>query len=271
MKRELNKIFDVQSREARRDILDKFDLTAEDKNKVLNKINSGGCDNDKIIYYELNNLSNFELSNIRISIIAMCAQIKTIVDSVVIFATAYAVLDENIRKNIIACAFIPTNLGSNGMMIYSLEELIDENNKTNPDSAFEASEVIKRRITAEEYWDITKSRFTIAMNAREFTGSEGNYVEGAGNIYVIKEYKYEFGMTFEQWTQSKYNVDGFIIENEYIRAECIKNGNFNINVVMKDYIYITPETKIDDIVLYNVDEENGGNVYANLRALVPEV
>ena len=41
MSRQLNKIFDVQSRQARRDILDKFDLSADDKNKTLNKINSG--------------------------------------------------------------------------------------------------------------------------------------------------------------------------------------------------------------------------------------
>lgn len=42
MSRELNKIFDVKSRQARRDILDKFDLSKEDKNKVLNKIDSAG-------------------------------------------------------------------------------------------------------------------------------------------------------------------------------------------------------------------------------------
>jgi hypothetical protein len=41
MSRELNKIFDVQSRQARKDILDKFDLTKDDKNKVLNKIDGG--------------------------------------------------------------------------------------------------------------------------------------------------------------------------------------------------------------------------------------
>ena len=51
MGRELNKIFDVQSREARRDILDKFDLTAEDKNKVLNKIDSGGSGEGSSIEY----------------------------------------------------------------------------------------------------------------------------------------------------------------------------------------------------------------------------
>lgn len=59
MKRELNKIFDVQSREARRDILDKFDLTSDDKNKVLNKIDIGGSsgsgsgENNGAIYYKI--------------------------------------------------------------------------------------------------------------------------------------------------------------------------------------------------------------------------
>lgn len=61
MSRELNKIFDVKSRQARRDILDKFDLSKEDKNKVLNKIDSaggessgGGSGNEdkNIIYYK---------------------------------------------------------------------------------------------------------------------------------------------------------------------------------------------------------------------------
>ena len=45
MSRELNKIFDVKSRKARRDILNKFELSAEDKNKILNKIGTGGGDN----------------------------------------------------------------------------------------------------------------------------------------------------------------------------------------------------------------------------------
>lgn len=49
MSRELNKIFDVQSRQARRDILDKFDLTADDKNKVLNKIGNGSSGGDNFI------------------------------------------------------------------------------------------------------------------------------------------------------------------------------------------------------------------------------
>lgn len=38
--RELNKLFDVKSREGKRKILNKFDINAEDKNKVLNKLSS---------------------------------------------------------------------------------------------------------------------------------------------------------------------------------------------------------------------------------------
>lgn len=46
MNRELNKIFDVKTREARRRILDKFDISNEDKNEVLNKIEEGGSNSD---------------------------------------------------------------------------------------------------------------------------------------------------------------------------------------------------------------------------------
>lgn len=64
MSRELNKIFDVKSRQARRDILDKFDLNKEDKNKVLNKIDSGNGStsgsSDGPLYYKLVEKKNLE-------------------------------------------------------------------------------------------------------------------------------------------------------------------------------------------------------------------
>ena len=64
MSRELNKIFDVKSRQARRDILDKFDITKEDKNKVLNKIDSGDSgssdDQNELLYYKLIENKNLE-------------------------------------------------------------------------------------------------------------------------------------------------------------------------------------------------------------------
>ena len=39
---ELNKIFDVKSREARRKILDNYPISANDKNEILNKIGNSG-------------------------------------------------------------------------------------------------------------------------------------------------------------------------------------------------------------------------------------
>ena len=70
MSRELNKIFDVQSRKARRDILDKFDLSADDKNKVLNKINnasgsgSGSEQSSTIEYIDVRGWNDAEANNI---------------------------------------------------------------------------------------------------------------------------------------------------------------------------------------------------------------
>lgn len=51
MSRELNKIFDAKTREARRRILDKFDISNEDKNEVLNKIGKSSSGGDSNIEY----------------------------------------------------------------------------------------------------------------------------------------------------------------------------------------------------------------------------
>ena len=117
---------------------------------------------------------------------------------------------------------------------------------------------------------VPKSHFTIAMEANTFTGSGGDHVEGAHYTYVIKEYEYELGMTFEQWTHSKYNIDGFAVDGEYFKADCVTNGESNIGIVMEDYVWITGDTEIQDMLLYNIDDENGGNVFANLCAFIPE-
>lgn len=52
---ELNKIFDVKSREARRKILDNYPISANDKNEILNKIGSSGGGEGNIAgeYYAL--------------------------------------------------------------------------------------------------------------------------------------------------------------------------------------------------------------------------
>lgn len=58
---ELNKIFDVKSREARRKILDNYPISANDKNEILNKIGSSGGEGGKVgntIYYKFRNNLN---------------------------------------------------------------------------------------------------------------------------------------------------------------------------------------------------------------------
>ena len=49
MNRELNKIFDAKTREARRRILDKFDISNEDKNEVLNKLGNSNENNFEFV------------------------------------------------------------------------------------------------------------------------------------------------------------------------------------------------------------------------------
>lgn len=39
---ELNKVFDAPTREAKRKILDNYPISADDKNKFLNKVGNGG-------------------------------------------------------------------------------------------------------------------------------------------------------------------------------------------------------------------------------------
>lgn len=65
MNRELNKIFDAKTREARRRILDKFDISNEDKNEVLNKIEESGSDNgdgdaSTIEYLDITNVASYK-------------------------------------------------------------------------------------------------------------------------------------------------------------------------------------------------------------------
>ena len=65
MGRELNKFFDAKTREGKRRILDKFDISKEDKNEFLNKIdNSGG--GIKWEYYKIDwdKINNLNLSDV---------------------------------------------------------------------------------------------------------------------------------------------------------------------------------------------------------------
>ena len=237
----------------------------------------GSSSDDKIIYYELHD--GYIRDNIYDYLDGALASIKTLVFGKYCFGYWANTDKDDFSGNypLKAVAFLPMDIDfdeEDGESIHmhfdDLESLLATMRKYNwdaPDGPF-----IKRRITAEEYWDtsIPESTFTIAMYDYEFTGSGGTRVEGAHNTYVIKEYTYGLGMTFKQWAQSKYNTDGFIVEGSYIQAKCIANGSQNIGVVMKNYEWINGDTIIDNMILHNIDEENGGEVFANLKAFVPE-
>lgn len=69
MGRELNKVFDAKTRKDKRRILDKFDISKEDKNEFLNKIdNSGG--GIKWEYYKIDwdKINNLNLSDVDVAV-----------------------------------------------------------------------------------------------------------------------------------------------------------------------------------------------------------
>lgn len=74
MNRELNKIFDAKTREARRRILDKFDISNEDKNEVLNKIGKSSSGEASTIEYL--DLRSYKGTSLRVMVNAMSLLFK---------------------------------------------------------------------------------------------------------------------------------------------------------------------------------------------------
>ena len=64
---ELNKVFDAPTREAKRKILDNYPISADDKNKFLNKVGSGGSggsgESSTIEYLDLANANSSIISD----------------------------------------------------------------------------------------------------------------------------------------------------------------------------------------------------------------
>lgn len=145
MSRELNKIFDVKSRQARRDILDKFDLSKEDKNKVLNKIDSGGgSDNgsgNKIKYYKITD-SNINQTSAMLYVNAI--KIKDANGNIVFGPVTFVA----VASEILACVYISVKGVSDGkvFIVESLPEMLKLDGKDVPEGTF-------IEITEEEYWE----------------------------------------------------------------------------------------------------------------------
>ena len=275
MSRELNKIFDVKSRQARRDILDKFDLSKEDKNKVLNKIDA--CKNDdKIIYYEVTSAIKDFTSDERLMYFdgfkllngGTCHFMNSIMFNMI-------VQNDNINTqnyssdDIIMIAFAPFHLNvNNRIMKYNTFEEILLEIGSNP------SVYIKRRVTAEEYWNNENIKklptFTIAIESEYYTGTATRDMLA----YHIKTYEYEPNMTMYDWINSKYNVDNIVSYSERgdgYKAPFYNNGKnpFMFVADTNNHLFLD-DNKINDfanssIAVLNISSNNK-TVYVNFIA-----
>lgn len=277
MSRELNKIFDVKSRQARRDILDKFDLSKEDKNKVLNKI--GACKNDdKIIYYEVSDtfknmpIEEFQTIGIFFTHYKLKINNKYAFLSVLDF---YDLIDNgsinDLNSKVTMVGFLPidnTPIYSNeGTKLDSIEEYL-----SNIDQ--EPSYLIKRRVTAEEYWNTENIKklptFTIAIEASYYTGTATKDMLA----YHIKTYEYEPNMTMYDWINSEYNVDNIVNYSERgdgYKAPFYNNGEnpFMLVADTNNHLFLDGD-KINDfanssIAVPNISSNNK-TVYVNFIA-----
>ena len=62
------------------------------------------------------------------------------------------------------------------------------------------------------------------------------------------EYKYELGMTWEEWVSSSYNTDGFVLDSDLIVRDS-KSLRYNILTRVYSYYYDNEVEKTDEIVM----------------------
>ena len=213
---ELNKIFDVKSREARRKILDNYPISANDKNEILNKIgnSSGGESNIKIRYYKI---ADEAISYVDNYYPANCKCID--MGAIRYYAPYYT------SEDVIAFMFLPCYV--NDVFCNSLEEIYS--NDTEFLKNFE-------EITEEEYYSIPTIKFNIAFSDRVYKGED---IQDAP--YIVKTYECKMGMTFNEWFDSKYNVDNikpFAVDGQIEQGKVVASFlDYDINYGCTIYGY----------------------------------
>ena len=246
MKRELNKIFDVKSREARRDILNKFDLTSDDKNKVLNKIVDAN-NTQKTIYYEFNDFFKDENASQFIELFnnlyfKFFTHFKLFKNGKYHFIGAAAfmdILNNEDSANLNAYGY---SINDIVMGIFEPMHYIYGNAHAVYNSFEEVGEVssvyIKRHITAEEYYNIQIPGLKIFNIVRQDAGTNQQ------PIFI--EFYYKEGMTWEDWFNSEYNTIPFLRKSNVNLTDNVTMGSANNVPVWQDYIYgfdiISPES-----------------------------
>lgn len=97
----------------------------------------------------------------------------------------------------------------------------------------------------------TQSQYEQFKNTSDFVKPNVTYCEGDNQVYYApdnviiitfifnnKQYQAEEGMTWQQWVNSNYNIDGFYIYNDYVLSSASDNveTSSNIEVISSDFI-----------------------------------
>ena len=217
---ELNKIFDVKSREARRKILDNYPISANDKNEVLNKIgnSSGENTNNGIKYYKVRNvnLGSYEAAGLQYLQYCNCINLKVINPiGRVIITQGYSSLFIGNFEGCYALSFTPgyaikydANEADDNRIPIDIKycSTIEELEQFNPDY-FSASFYITDEITEEEYFanvggvgffiyeedDAILYSFGFNKTWEDFVNSEESkqkYIVKSNNIYNVEKQMY---------------------------------------------------------------------------------
>ena len=206
--------------------------------------------NSKVIYYEFTDNIDPPLLDI---IGAISANLKVYANGAISFGTTHT-LNDAINK-FIAEAFMP--IKRDNIMINSLEEYIEWKGLD-----IKISDVIKRRLTAEEYWDTTVPNltFTLGIRTEDYTGVTNREVT---DYYYIKTYEFEPGMTIREWCNSKYNVDGIQIDKlGHFNAQFYHNGEDDFQMYTVGGYQIQPN---DNLVDYISDKQDVHDVITGKR------
>lgn len=197
MTRELNKIFDAKTREARRRILDKFDISNEDKNEVLNKIENsdGGGDSSSVEYLDVSGMHNVTntllpyafLGKFISSSIAMISPSYNLYRTIIEIGNTYSTLQIEIDFN-----FKVSMIDSGEKIEIPIKDILMISSFTQ-----EELDAIPR-ITKEEFYSLETNTNTYTFTIQNGDSSDETFCPN-------QPYQFEEGMTWEQWVASDYN------------------------------------------------------------------
>ena len=222
MKEKLSNVFNTTSREARRAILDKYPISREDKNEFLNKIGSnGGGEGGKARYFKVFdniNPTSYNAAGLHYLLYYNCFTLKLINrQNDLVITQGYNSLNIASYDSILGFSFTPgivSIFDDHGNMderktiackyCATIEEFIELARLGGGEGSswVDPRYYIEKEITEEEYCSFPILTFNIAFSNRVYKGEDIQDAE-----YIVKTYEYEMGMTYNEWFDSKYNVD----------------------------------------------------------------